>query len=214
MKILVTGFDPFGGDKINPAYEAVKMIPSEVAGATIVKEEIPVVFGKCGEVLGRLIEKHRPDVVMCVGQAGGYSSIAVEKIAVNLAEARIPDNENQQPSDEAIVEGGPTAYFATLPVKAMVKTIKDHGIPAKVSYSAGTFVCNDIMYRLLHMINCKYPEIRGGFVHVPFDTAQVVDRPDGTPSMPIATIAKSLEYAIEAICLNEKDIDGLAGATH
>jgi len=214
MKILVTGFDPFGGDAINPAYEAVKLIPAKVAGATIIKEEIPTVFGKCGEVLEKLIEKHQPDAVMCVGQAGGYSAIAVEKIAVNLAEARIPDNENQQPSDEAIVEGAPLAYFATLPVKAMVKAIKDNGIPAKVTYSAGTFVCNDIMYRLLHMTSQKFPKIRGGFVHVPFDTAQVVGRPDGTPSMPIITIAKSLEYALEAIYLNEKDIEGLAGATH
>ena len=214
MKILVTGFDPFGGDAINPAFEAVKLIPAKVAGATIIKEEIPTVFGKCGEVLEKLIEKHQPDAVMCVGQAGGYSAIAVEKIAVNLAEARIPDNENQQPSDEAIVEGAPLAYFATLPVKAMVQAIKDNGIPAKVTYSAGTFVCNDIMYRLLHMTAQKFPKIRGGFVHVPFDTAQVVGRPDGTPSMPITTIAKSLEYALEAICLNEKDIGGLAGATH
>ena len=214
MKILVTGFDPFGGEKINPSYEAVKLIPSQVAGATVVKEELPAVFGKCGEVLGQLIEKHRPDAVMCVGQAGGHSFIAVEKVAVNLAEARIPDNENQQPFDEAIAEDGPTAYFATLPVKAMVKSIKDQGIPARVTYSAGTFVCNDIMYRLLHMIAHKYPEIRGGFVHVPFDTAQVVDKPGGTPSMPIATIAKALEHAIEAICHHKNDIVGLAGATH
>jgi len=214
MKILVTGFDPFGGDKMNPAYEAVKLIPAEVAGATVIKEEIPTVFGKCGEVLDKLIEKHKPDAVLCVGQAGGYSAIAVEKIAVNLAEYRIPDNEKNQPSDEAIVKGGKAAYFASLPVKAMVKNIKDHGIPAKVTYSAGTFVCNDIMYRLLHMIDTKYTQIRGGFIHVPFDTAQVVDRADGTPSMPVATIAKALEYAIEAICKNEDDIKDLAGATH
>ena len=214
MKVLITGFDPFGGDKINPAYEAVKLIPAKVAGADVVKEELPTVFGKCAVVLESLIEKHQPDAVLCIGQAGGRSNITVEKVAINLAEARIPDNENNQPSDQPIVDGGPPAYFTTLPIKAMVKTINNNGIPAGVSYTAGTFVCNDIMYRLLHMCAQKYPKIRGGFIHVPFDTAQVIERPVGTPSMPVATIAEGLEYAIEAIAAHDKDIGGLAGETH
>ncbi|MCL2425675.1 MAG: pyroglutamyl-peptidase I [Oscillospiraceae bacterium] len=214
MKILVTGFDPFGGDKINPAFEAVKLVPDKVAGTEIVKEEVPTVFGKCGVILEQLIEKHSPDAVICVGQAGGRSVMSIEKIAVNLAEARIPDNENQQPSDEPIINGGSSAYFSSLPVKAIVKTIKENGIPASISYTAGTFVCNDIMYRLLHLIETKYPKIRGGFIHVPFATEQVVDRPDGTPAMSAETIAKGLEYAIEATCKYEKDISGLAGETH
>ena len=216
MKVLVTGFDPFGGDKINPAYEAVKLLPAEIAGTEIVKEEVPTVYGKCGEVLEKAIEKHKPDAVLCVGQAGGRSVISVEKVAVNIAEARIPDNDKQQPSDQATIEGGPPAYFSTLPVKAMVKNIKDHGIPSSISYTAGTFVCNDIMYRLLHLIAQKYKdsEMRGGFIHVPFESAQVVDRPDGTPSMSAATIAKGLEYAIEAIVKNKQDIKGQGGETH
>jgi len=214
MKILVTGFDPFGGDKINPAYEAVKLLPEQINGAVIVKEELPTVYGKCGKVLEKAIKKHMPDAVVCVGQAGGRSVISIEKVAINLAEARIPDNDKQQPSDQPTVKGGAAAYFSTLPVKAMVKNVKEHGIPASISYTAGTFVCNDIMYRLLHMIDHKYPKIRGGFIHVPFDTNQVLDRPDGTPSMPASTISKGLEYAIEAVIKFGLDIKGKAGATH
>lgn len=214
MKILVTGFDPFGGDTINPAYEAVKLIPAQVSGAQIVKAEVPTVFGKCGDVLKQLIDEHKPDAVLCVGQAGGRSVISVEKLAVNLDEARIPDNDNQQPSDQPIADGGPAAYFSTLPVKAIVKTAKEKGIPSAISYTAGTFVCNDIMYRLLHLIATEYPGIRGGFIHVPFVPEQVLDRPEGTPSMSAETIARGLECAIEAICKYEKDITGLAGATH
>ena len=214
MKILVTGFDPFGEDTINPAFEAVKLLPSKIGNGDIVTEEIPTVHGKCGVVLRNAIEKHKPNAVLCIGQAGGRSSISIEKVAVNLAEARIPDNENNQPSDQPIVKSGPTAYFTNLPIKAMVQNVKKHNIPSSISYTAGTFVCNDIMYRLMHMIATEYTDIRGGFIHVPFDTAQVINRPDGTPSMPIATIAKGLEYAIEAILTHDVDITGIAGATH
>jgi len=214
MKVLLTGFDPFGGDKINPAYEAVKLVPDTVAGAEVIKAEIPTVFGKCGEVLDKIIEEYNPDIVISVGQAGGRSVMSIEKVAVNLAEARIPDNEKNQPSDEPIVKDGPPAYFSSLPVKAIVKVTRDKGIPSSISYTAGTFVCNDIMYRLLHLIATKYPKVRGGFIHVPFATEQVVDRPDGTPAMSVETIAKGLECAIEASCKYENDITGLAGETH
>jgi pyroglutamyl-peptidase len=214
MKILVSGFDPFGGDKLNPAYEAVKLIPTTVAGAEVVTVEIPTVFGKCADVLKAAIDVHKPDAVLCVGQAGGRSVMSIEKVAINLDEARIPDNEKRQPLDTPIKEDGPTAYFSSLPVKAIVQNIKAHGIPSSVSYTAGTFVCNDVMYRLLYMIDREYKHLRGGFIHVPFDTAQVTDRPEGTPSMPVATIAKALEYAIEAIAQHQSDIGGVAGATH
>lgn len=214
MKILVTGFDPFGGDAINPAFQAVKLLPENIAGAEVAVAEIPTVFGKCGDVLRRLIKERRPDAVLCVGQAGGRSVISVEKVAVNLMEARIPDNEKMQPSDEPVVPGGPAAYFSGLPVKAMVRAVREQGIPAGISYTAGTFVCNDVMYRLLHMAATEFAGLRGGFVHVPFDTAQVVERPEGTPSMPIATIARALEFAVRAIVENTEDIKGHAGATH
>ncbi|MCL1991525.1 MAG: pyroglutamyl-peptidase I [Spirochaetes bacterium] len=214
MKVLVTGFEPFGGDKINPAYEAVKLLPAQVAGADVLKEELPTVYGKCANVLEAAVQRHAPDIVICVGQAGGRSVISIEKVAINLAEARIPDNDGQQPSDKPVIEGGPAAYFSSLPVKAMVKKIKERGIPSSVSYSAGTFVCNDIMYRLLHMIERKYPGMRGGFIHVPFEVSQVTDRPDGTPSMSVQTIAAGLECAIEAAVTHEQDIQGAAGETH
>lgn len=211
MKILVTGFDPFGGEKLNPAFEAVKLLPDVIAGAEVIKQDIPTVFAKCGEVLNAAMAKYKPDAVLCVGQAGGRSSISVEQVAINLAEARIPDNEKNQPRGVALEEDGATAYFASLPVKAMVKAIQAQGIPSSISYTAGTFVCNAIMYKLLYMIECYYKHVRGGFIHVPFDTAQVIDKPVG---MPIAAVAKGLEYAVAAIVLNDKDIDAAAGQTH
>ncbi|QAT40931.1 pyroglutamyl-peptidase I [Clostridium sp. JN-9] len=199
MKILVTGFDPFGGDKVNPAFEAVKLLPGTIAGAEVIKIEIPTVYGKSGEAVEEGIKKYRPDVVLCIGQAGGRSTITVERVAINLAEARIEDNEGNQPIDKPLEKDGENAYFATIPVKAMVNNIRKHGIPANISYTAGTFVCNSVMYDLLYMINKKYPEIKGGFIHVPFAPEQVVDRPDGTASLPVEITAKALEYAIEAI---------------
>lgn len=205
MKVLVTGFDPFGGDKVNPAFEAVKLLPDTIAGAEVIKIEIPTVYGKSGEVVEKGIIEYKPDVVLCVGQAGGRATITVEKVAINLAEARIKDNEGNQPVDQPLKADGENAYFATIPVKAMVNNIRKHGIPANISYTAGTFVCNDIMYNLLYMIGKKYTEIKGGFIHVPFAPEQVVERPDGTASMPVEMIAKALEYAIEAIVAGKED---------
>ena len=129
-KILVTGFDPFGGEPVNPAFEAVKLLPDEIAGATVVKLEIPTVFTRSATVVEEAMVREQPDYVLCIGQAGGRSALTVEKVAINLAEARIPDNDGEQPFDMPLREDGGTAYFATLPVKAMVKNINDHGIPA------------------------------------------------------------------------------------
>ena len=199
MKIIITGFDPFGGETINPAYEAVKLLPSKIGSAEVITAELPTVFGKCAVVLEQLIELHSPDAVICVGQAGGSRGIAIERIAINIADANISDNEGNQPADLAIIEGGVAAYFSNLPVKDMMKNIKNHEIPASISNSAGTFVCNDVMYRLLHMSATKYPNMRGGFIHVPYIPEQVEGKPDGTPSMPLDVIAKGLEYAIEIV---------------
>ncbi|MFV0363837.1 MAG: pyroglutamyl-peptidase I [Suipraeoptans sp.] len=211
MKILITGFDPFGGADINPAYEAVKQLPDTIGKAKIVKLEIPTVFEKDGIVLQKAIEEQEPDVVICVGQAGGRSGVSVEKVAINLIEARIPDNDGQQPFDVKVKEDGETAYFAKLPVKAMVSKIKEGGIPSSISYTAGTYVCNDIMYRLLYLCETKYPKMRGGFIHVPYLPEQVVNLPDGTPSMPAEMIAKALELALEAVVENEDDINTAMG---
>lgn len=214
MKIVVTGFDPFGGETINPAYEAVKLLPDTINGAAIVKVEVPTVFGDSGVRLRQAIEKEQPDVVVCVGQAGGRSAVSFERVAINLIEARIPDNKGNQPLGEKIKEDGENAYFTSLPIKAMVKHTTDQGLPAYISYTAGTFVCNEIMYQLLYLIAKEFPTIKGGFIHVPFEPGQVIGKPVDTPSMPIPTIAKTLEFALEAITLNKEEIELNVGTTH
>lgn len=214
MKVLITGFDPFGGEKVNPAYEAVKLLPDTIAGAEIIKLEIPTVFSKSGPAVEAGIEEHKPDVVINVGQAGGRSCVTIEKVAINLADARIPDNAGEQPVDEKLQEDGETAYFATIPVKAIVQNIREHGIPCHVSYTAGTYVCNCVMYNVLYMAAKKYPNIRAGFIHVPFAAEQAVDKANGMAFMSLEMIAKSLEYAIEVTVQNETDISEAMGTTH
>lgn len=199
MKILITGFDPFGGETVNPAYEAIRLLPDTIAGAIIIKEEIPTEFIRAGKELESAIIEHRPDVVICVGQAGGRSAITPEKVAINIMDGRIPDNAGYQPVDMPIQKAGPTAYFSSLPVKAMVQKIGDAGIPATLSYTAGSYVCNYLMYTLLYLIDTKYPNMRGGFVHVPYAMEQVVNKPLGTPSMDLHQIARGLEKAVEAV---------------
>mgnify|MGYP000868602461 CR=1 FL=1 len=205
MKILVTGFDPFGGEAVNPAYEAVKLLPDNISGAEIMKLEIPTVFTRSASVVEDEIKKYQPDVVLSIGQAGGRSSISVEKVAINLAEARIPDNDGEQPLGQELQKDGETAYFATIPVKTIVKNINEHGIPANISYTAGTYVCNSIMYNVLHMTHSRYPNIKAGFIHVPFSTEQAVGKPEGTASMSVETISKAIGYAIEVISENREE---------
>lgn len=199
MKILITGFDPFGGETVNPAFEAVKLLPDTIAGACIIKQEIPTQFRSAGAVLEAALREHAPDVVLCVGQAGGRAAITPEKVAINLMDAGIPDNAGDQPADAPVKEDGETAYFTTLPVKAMVEKIRAAGIPAALSYTAGTYVCNCLMYTLLYLIDKKFPGVRGGFIHVPYAMEQAVGKPLGTPSMDLHQIARGLEYAVEAI---------------
>ncbi|MCI1902930.1 MAG: pyroglutamyl-peptidase I [Enterococcaceae bacterium] len=203
MKILVTGFAPFGKEKINPSYEAVKRLPDKIQQAEIVKAEIPTTYIEDGHVLERLLETHQPDFVLCIGQAGRRTAITVEKVAINLMEARIPDNGGNQPLDKAIVPDGETAYFATLPVKAIVQKIRSRGIPAEMSYSAGTFVCNDLMYRLLYLAAVKFHGLRGGFIHVPFLPEQVLDKPNA-PSMSLEMMVAGLTATIEALLAPEE----------
>jgi len=202
MKILVTGFAPFGGEEMNPAWEAVKCLPPTVAGAEIVRLKIPTAFARCGQAIETAIQAHRPDVVLCVGQAGGRACVTVERVAVNLADARIPDNEGAQPVDEPVRADGPAAYFATVPVKAMAENVRMGGIPCQLSNSAGTYVCNCVMYEVLHMAAVRYPGVRAGFIHVPYADEQAVGKPAGTPSASLAVITKALELAIEAVVKN------------
>lgn len=213
MKILVTGFDPFGGEKINPAIEAVKLLPDTIEGAEIKKLEIPTEFDKSAEVVRQAIAEFHPDYVLDVGQAGGRAELTPEKVAINYDDGRIPDNNGFQPMNRTIHEDGQTAYFTQLPIKAMVQAIRAAGIPARVSTTAGTYVCNHIMYQVQYMRDKEFPNINAGFIHIPYLTSQVVDKP-GTPSMSLEEIVKGLNAAIEAIVKydGKKDIISIEGS--
>ncbi len=214
MKILVTGFDPFGGEKVNPALEAVKSLPSVIHGAEIRWVEIPTVFYQSAEILETEIVRYQPDVVLCIGQAGGRASLTPERVAINQDDARIPDNQENQPIDIPIRLDGEAAYFSTLPIKAMVQAIKEVGLPATVSNTAGTFVCNHLMYQALYLADKKFPHMRAGFMHIPYMTEQVINKPN-TASMNLADIVKGIEAAIGAIVdYKDKDLKIVGGATH
>ena len=213
MKILITGFDPFGGEPVNPALEAVKLMKDEIAGAKIIKLEIPTVFRKSVEKIHEMMKAEQPDVVLSIGQAGGRFGVTPERVAINVDDARIKDNEGNQPVDTPIFTDGEAAYFSNLPVKAMVEAIKNKGLPSTLSNSAGTFVCNHVMYGVLYYIHKEFPNVRGGFIHVPLITDQVVTKPN-VASMALADITEALESAVEAIVKNQKDIHAIGGEIH
>lgn len=198
MKILVTGFDPFGGEKINPSIETVKRLPGEIAGAKIIKLEIPTVCGKSVEVIEEAIIRYDPDVILSIGQAGGRADISVERIGINMDDFRIPDNEGGKRTDEPIDPQGPDAYFVRVPVKAMVEHIRERNIPASVSNTAGTFVCNHVIYGVCRLIDVKYPDKRSGFIHIPYLPEQALDKRN-TPSMSQELMVEAISAAIEAI---------------
>lgn len=205
MRLLLTAFDPFGGDAINPALEAVRLVSEKIGRFDVIKLEVPTVFGKSIEAVATAIESTQPDVVLCIGQAGGRYEITPERVAINIDDARIADNEGNQPIDKKIFEDGENAYFTTLPIKAMVEAIRDANLPAAVSNSAGTFVCNHLMYGVLYTLAKKYPNIKGGFTHVPFIPEQVARRTPVAPYMALDDIRRGLEAAIAAI---DKHFDG------
>lgn len=215
MKILVTGFDPFGSDKINPAIEAVKKLPDTIKGAKIIKLEIPTVFNKSAQVVHQAIVKEQPDYVLNVGQAGGRSALTPERVAININDGRIPDNDGYQPLDEPIQPDGDTAYFTQLPIKAMAKAIRAAGLPAIVSNTAGTYVCNHIFYQVQYMRTKEFPKLKAGFIHIPFLPEQVITRPN-QPSMALADIIKGLTAAIGAIVERDgqSDIKAVEGQNH
>jgi pyroglutamyl-peptidase len=205
-KVLVTGFEPFGGEVVNPALEAIhKLKDISIEDVCLVVREIPTVFHTSIEVLRQTIESEQPDVVICVGQAGGRSDITVERIAINIDDARIPDNAGNQPIDQPIIADGPAAYWSTLPIKAIVHNMRTAGIPASVSQTAGTFVCNHLFYGLSHMIASTRSNVRGGFIHIPFLPEQAVKHP-GQPSMSLDTIVQGLKIAIETSVTYQKDL--------
>ena len=209
MKIIVTGFDPFGGEKINPSIECVKALP-EVEGVELIRLELPTVFKESAKRLNEVINEVIPDAVLSVGQAGGRPGITMERIAINVDDARIPDNISQQPIDETIQTKGAAAYFSTLPIKRIVKAIREAGIPVEVSNSAGTFVCNHIMYQALFAATKADKPFKAGFMHIPFIPEQTTDK----PSLPLEESTKALQIAIETIrdYLNDEDIKVQEGA--
>ena len=211
MKLLLTAFDPFGGETMNPALEAVRLVDDTVGDTEVLKLTVPTVFHKSISVVTDAIAAERPDAVLCIGQAGGRSELTPERVAINLDDAHIPDNEGARPIDRPIFPDGAPACFSTLPIKAMVRAIRGAGLPASVSNTAGTFVCNHLMYGVLYTLEKQYPGVRGGFMHVPFAPGQAACRDVPTPSMSIQDMAAGIEAAIRAIAEYEHDITTVEG---
>lgn len=214
-KVLVTGFEPFGGERVNPSWEVVKQLGDlGLSGAQIVVRQLPCVFGKAIEALNAAIDDVHPEMVLCVGQAGGRSDFSVERVAINIDDARIPDNEGNEPVDAAIVADGPAAYFSSLPIKTIVNGLRESGIPASVSQTAGTYVCNHVMYGLMHRLaqpSCNV--VKGGFIHIPYLPEQAAKHP-GEPSMSVHTVMNALELTIAIALHTEQDLRIAEGATH
>lgn len=198
MKILITGFDPFGGEAVNPSIETVRLLPEKIAGADLIKLEIPTSFRRALPAIEKAIEKYDPDVILSVGQAGGNAAIAVERVGINLSDARIPDNDGFQPMDEPIAADGPAAYFTTIPTRRIVERLRRDGIPAVLSYSAGTFVCNQVTYGVCRLLATRFPQKQSGFLHIPYLPSQVADRPQ-EPSMSQDMLVAALTAAAETI---------------
>ena len=193
---MITGFEPFGGENINPSWEAVRMLPSKIGGHSLIKLLIPVEFGKAADMVIEAADESCPDLILCIGQAGGRSAITPELVGINLRHASIPDNSGYQPKDEPIIKGGDDAYFSTVPVRKLTEAIKASGVPSDVSYSAGAYVCNDLLYTLLsHFENT---ETKVGFIHIPYSKEQ-----NKEPSMELCEIVRALTVAIENIEVEE-----------
>lgn len=196
MKVLLTGFEPFGGESINPSWEVVKCVSREgVEGVLVTTKQLPTVFDQAIEQAVSAIIADQPDMVIAVGQAGGRPSISIERVALNINDARIPDNRNNQPIDTPVIMGAPAAYFSTLPIKAMVEGIQKAGIPASISNTAGTFVCNHTMYGILHYIAEQKLSTNAGFIHIPYLPEQAVKH-RGAPSMSLSDMVTALRISI------------------
>ncbi|OHX11291.1 pyroglutamyl-peptidase I [Chromobacterium sphagni] len=207
--VLLTGFEPFGGETVNPSWEAARRLDGvQLGGARIVARQLPCVFGAALAALDGHLAELRPAMVIAVGQAGGRADISVERVAINIDDARIADNAGQQPIDRSIAVDGPAAYFSTLPIKAIVAGLRARGIPASVSQTAGTFVCNHVMYGLLHR---RGP--RAGFIHIPYLPEQAAQHP-GAPSMSLDDCVAALKLAVELALAHRQDLAVEGGATH
>jgi pyroglutamyl-peptidase len=205
MKALVTGFDPFGGETVNPSLEAVRRLPSRLGELAVVPQRLPAEFATSLPMLYAAIEGENPDIVLCVGEAGSRTELSPERVAINVQDARIPDNGGDQPVDVPVVPDGPAAYFTTLPIKAAVQAMRQAGLPAVVSNTAGTFVCNHVFYGLMHYAATRRARFRGGFMHVPYLPQQAANHPKA-PSMGVETIVAGIEILLRVAAAQGADI--------
>ena len=195
MKVLVTGFDPFGGDSSNASLEAVRRLPARIGALEIATAALPTSYRRSLPELEAAIARAGPQIVLCVGQAGDRTALCVERVAVNIRDARIPDNDGAQPTDAPVVAGGPAAYLATLPVRAAVAALRAEELPAQLSMSAGTFVCNHVFYALMHLAATRWNAFRGGFLHVPCLPQQAAG---GVPGLALDDIVSGLRIVLES----------------
>ena len=215
--VLLTGFDPFGGESLNPSWLAAEALHGEtIAGRRIVAVQLPTSFARSPRTLRAAIRRHAPELIVCVGQAGGRAQISLERVAINVDDARIADNDGAQPVDTPIVRGGPAAYFSTLPIKTMFAALREADVPAEISQTAGTFVCNRVFYALMHALaedGHLRGGVRGGFVHIPYLPEQAAAHP-GAPSLSLGIVVAGLRIMIETALRTRKDRRIAAGATH
>ncbi|NVM98188.1 pyroglutamyl-peptidase I [Arthrobacter sp. SDTb3-6] len=211
--ILITGFEPFGGESVNPSWAAAQLAAAALdeSGVPATAVELPVEFGAAGPALEKALAAGDHDLVLAVGQAGGRAKLSLERVAINVDDARIPDNAGNSPVDEPVVDGGPVGYFSRLPLKACLQQLTRAGIPAEVSQTAGTYVCNHVFYALMHQL-ASVPGVRGGFIHVPYAPEQAPD--GGQPTMEISVMAEGLEVIARTALSTAADIKLAAGATH
>ncbi len=209
--VLLTGFSPYGGDTTNVSWQVAQSLDgAEIGGHSVVAAQLPTEFDTSLERLTDLMQQHRPTLVICLGQAGGRNAISLERVAINVADARIADNAGMQPIDKPVVSGGPPAYFTSLPIKAMLKTMQQDGLACEVSQTAGTYVCNHVFYGLMHTLERRrvLQGVRGGFIHLPFLPEQ------GTPNMALADILRGLRLAIACALATDQDLKVGAGTNH
>lgn len=212
--VLITGFSPFGGEIINPSWQAVQALDGlDIGGFIVHTKELPCEFDTSLDVLNKAIDKYAPQLVLCIGQAGGRADISIERVAININDARIADNAGNQPIDTPVIPSGPSAYFTNLPIKRILIALQQAEIPVSVSNTAGTFVCNHVMYGLLHNIALNHTDIKGGFVHIPYLPSQATHH-CGAPSMSQATVISALKVIICEATSNKLDLKVAAGTTH
>ncbi|BBN81436.1 pyrrolidone-carboxylate peptidase [Pseudoalteromonas sp. A25] len=212
--ILITGFAPFDGEQLNPSWQAVSELEGEhISGSVIHTKELSCEFDSSLRELHQAIDKYAPQLVLCVGQAGGRPDISIERVAININDARIPDNAGKQPVDTPVIAGAPSAYFTNLPIKRVFMALQQAQIPASISNTAGTYVCNHVMFGLMHLINQHETHVKGGFIHIPYLPSQAIKHANA-PSMSLETVVSALRVIITCAMQDKQDVKVAAGTTH